>query len=229
MGKDKKGDSESTLEPTPLASASIDPDARRNISARSSSRTRSNSQSVSIDFAKIGEAFGVAHEKGASTARAQIDSLQRSLEEAHKIIGKKEDLIEDKNKKIDGLIGQLAKLAEANVTSQLLEGKARLDETKAHEMHESIRQVIKVFGPAAGPLVTRVGALLLPAAGDVADKGDKSPRSCAIRVFSKLQDGSEVSSRLVGILADFAEEDWPGVIMFLSDIANAPAKGEEAH
>ena len=207
------------------ASAYIDPDKRRNVA--STTRTRTSSESRTFDLAAIIGAVTTAHEKGQASASKTVDTLQHSLDAAHATIKAKDALIDEKNDKIDKLIGQLAKLAEANVTQQLLDGQARLNETKVHETHESIRTAIKSIGPAVAPIMARVTPLLLPALGDLADKGDKSPKACAIRVFAKLQDGSDVSQKLVEIIQEFAGDDWTGMLMFVAEMANAPPPKEK--
>jgi hypothetical protein len=226
MGKhdEEKPDDEFKQDPAPHF---VNPDTRRNIKSRTRA-TRASSH-VTTDVASIANAIAKAHEGGGSTARLQTDVLVNALDAAHKTIKQKDDLLSEKDVKIQKLIDQLAKAAEANVTQQLLEGKARLEETNSREMHESIRTAIRALGPAALPIVQRVMPYLLPSAGDVADKGDKDPRSCAIRVFAKLQDGSAESTQLLGILEMFAGDDWHGLLMFLATIANAPASAPATH
>jgi hypothetical protein len=225
VGKRDDEKTDEDLKPDP-ESRFIDADRRRNISQRT--KTKRSSAHQSLDIAALGEAFASAHEKGASTSRAQTDVLVDALEAAHKTIKAKDDLLTQKDEVIQKLIAKVASAAEANITSMMLDGKARLDETEAREKWLSIRTAITTLGPGFAPIIQRVTPLLLPAAGDAADKGDRSPRSCAIRVFSKLQDGSAESMQLVGILEMFAGDDWPGLLLFLAEIANAPAPSAPA-
>ena len=231
-GKKRDQDEDAEERPHGLAGSHLDPDKRPRLSA--TSRTRTTSET--IDLGAVTRAVGEAYDKGASSMRLNCENLQRANAE---LFGQ----LSAANATIANLNGQIAQYAGQDPTLAFLRYQAdrdRLDREKekdedAHKwqtIREVLPEAVKALGPAAGPLAAwgaqKLGIALLPPAPK---DGDKSPRAVTQRLVARLQDGSEKSVMMLGILREFVEEggegEFPLVLSFLVE-AITPKASEEA-
>jgi hypothetical protein len=179
-------------------------------------RTESTSSSrmLTVDVASLARVLKEAYGEGAAESRQTIDTIRLSLTRA-------EDRNDRLGTKVEELTTRLMQVAEQNIALTLLEGQARLDQTKVRETHETLRSLIANVAPAAGPAVAALASKLTPLLGPIqVEPGDKTPKACGLRLIAKLQDGSEESVGALDILATLAGEDWPGVLQFLAELAS---------
>lgn len=201
-----------------LAASHLDPDRRRNLA--SVSRSRSYSVHETRDEAATARAVKDAFEAGAASGRLHFEGVQRAYLDTLK-------MLTEANAKNAELVGRLQVVAGQNVTLTLLEGQARQSELDSRLHHETLRQVLpeafRAIGPAAVPIAAWIGKKfnLLPPAPP---KGDKSPRAVTVRVLTRLQDGSEESKAVLGVLEEFVgADDFPIVLGFLVESVAEPA------
>jgi len=224
VGKGKREEGGGTEEGSGLAGSHLDPDERRNLRAesRSSSRSRLESRSETLDIGALVRAIGDAHNNGGVSARSTIDSTTRALEDAHKIIAKKDESIAARDVTIATLNAQITQASEHAVMIRMLESREKAGEVEAKEKWSAVKHAFTVLGPAAQPIASYLGKFLAGAPTAPA-AGDRSPRAHALRFLLRLRDGSDASNTVVEMMASLAAEDgedaWPGVLAFLSELA----------
>jgi hypothetical protein len=207
-GSDEEGSS--------LAGSQVDADKRRNIVAES----KSTHTSISIEG--LGRVIGEAYDRGGNRMSGSFDALERHN-------GRLLDENEKLRRENFDLVTTLRTVAAQNVSLTLLEGQARNEDTRIREMHETLRASVKSLAPGVQPGFTYLLQKFFPTAGAAAANGERSPKGAALRLFAKLRNGSDLSSQMVSVLADFAgEEDWPLVLQWLMEQSEAPAKDAEA-
>lgn len=228
-GKARDKDEEKDDRPHGLAGSHLDPDKRPRLSATSRARTTSEI----VDLSAVTRAVAEAYDKGASSMRLNCENLQRNNTDLFTQLSAANGMIATLN-------GQIAQYAGQDPTLAFLKYQAdrdRLDAQTARESDErkwtTVRDVLpeafKALGPAAAPLAAwgaqKLGIALLPPAPK---DGDRSPRAVTLRLLARLQDGSEQSNMMTGVLREYVgEEDFALVLAFLAESV-APAKPDEA-
>lgn len=195
-----------------LAGSQVDADKRRNIVA--TSRTRSRATSETIDHAALVRAVADVADKATAGQRLSFDGLQRAYLDTMA-------RLDSANAKVVELVGLLQRVAGQNVEMQAAELNARSRDLNSRHKWETIGsvvpQAISALGPGVAPFLSYVAQKFLPALPPPAD--DKSARAAVLRLVARLQDGSEGSAAVLGVLAEFCGEDMPLVIEFLRGLS----------
>ena len=222
MGKGKR-DEDDGLSVAPegdpargLSGSRLDPDrSQQEVRTRTRQRSRSRveTRSETIDQAALQRATAAAYEAGAASNRASLDSTAAALDKANVTIAAKDRRIDELLDKNQALVDRLQKVAEQNVSLQLLENASALDRHKVSEMHGTLRHVADRAGPGVAPVV---GFLVRKFAPGLIDP----PEAAIGRLVAYLMNGSEASAHTLGMLEEMAgPTDWPLVIAWLGEMA----------
>lgn len=239
MGK-RKGESDEDLKVAPegdpargLAGAQLDPGRSRQLvtTRRTDKQTR---RDESIDPAQIARAAATAYESGAASTRVSFDSIfaaqAKALDAANGRIDKLSTQNDELRTKLDEKVAELLKLGTQSKEASEREHEARIAELKIVQTHATIRHVADRAGPGVGPAVKLLLSKFAPELTEgMPESGEKSPRAAVARLVGYLQNGSEPSLHVLGLLEEMAgPEDWPLVLAFLAQAAQADQAAKPA-